>query len=58
MLSSGQRRELLDDPRGDDLDAVLCLVQAAWGLRRADSAGPGYGLPVDIDPLEGWIVSA
>ena len=51
-------RELLDDPRGDDLDAVLCLVQAAWGLRRADSAGPGYGLPVDIDPLEGWIVSA
>ncbi|KAF1069948.1 DUF429 domain-containing protein [Variovorax sp.] len=58
VLSAGQRRELLDDPRGDDLDAVLCLVQAAWGLQRADSAGPGYGLPTDIDPLEGWIVSA
>ncbi len=57
-LSPGRRRELLDDPRGDDLDAVLCLVQAAWGLRRADSAGPGYGLPAGIDPLEGWIVSA
>jgi len=27
-------------------------------LQRADSAGPGYGLPAGIDPLEGWIVSA
>ena len=40
-------------PAGDSLDAVLCLMQAAWASER-----PGYGLPADIDPLEGWIVSA
>jgi hypothetical protein len=27
------------------IDAVLCLLQAAWGLQRAASPGPGYGLP-------------
>ena len=32
---------------------VLCVLQAAWADVR-----PGYGLPADIDPLEGWIVSA
>ncbi len=52
-LSAPQRRQLLDDPSGDVLDAVLCLVQAAWA-----SGQPGYGLPARIDPLEGWIVSA
>jgi hypothetical protein len=57
-LSAGQRAELLADARGDHLDAVLCLVQAAWGLERAASPGPGYGLPVQFDPLEGWIVTA
>ena len=43
----------MDDASGDALDAVLCLVQAAWA-----SGQPGYGLPETIDPLEGWIVSA
>ena len=38
---------------GDRLDAVLCLVQAAWA-----STQPRFGLPADVDPLEGWIVSA
>jgi len=45
--------QLVDDASGDTLDAVLCLMQAAWGARR-----PGFGLPAHIDPLEGWIVSA
>ena len=31
----------------------LCAVQAAWAATQ-----PGYGLPADLDPLEGWIVSA
>lgn len=57
-LTHAQRDQLLADARGDALDAVLCLVQAAWSLARRDSAGPGYGLPVDIDPLEGWIATA
>lgn len=57
-LTNDQRRQLLTDARGDRIDAALCLVQAAWGAARADSGGPGYGLPPTMDPLEGWIVSA
>lgn len=57
-LTHAQRDQLLADARGDALDAVLCLVQAAWASRQRDDAGPGYGLPADLDPLEGWIVSA
>jgi hypothetical protein len=52
-LSHAQRDSLVDDASGDCLDAVLCLLQAAWGQGQ-----PGYGLPAVIDPLEGWIVSA
>jgi len=52
-LSDAQRDTLLDDGSGDALDAVLCLVQAAWASSRAD-----HGLPASVDPLEGWIVSA
>jgi hypothetical protein len=49
---------LLGDARGDHIDAVLCLVQAAWSAQRASTPGPGYGLPEQVDPLEGWIVTA
>jgi hypothetical protein len=52
-IEPGLRAALLDDASGDALDAVLCLVQAAWAAGQ-----PGYGLPAQIDPLEGWIVSA
>lgn len=57
-VTAAQRAELLADARGDDIDAVLCLLQAAWGLQRAASPGPGHGLPEVFDPLEGWIVTA
>ena len=52
-LTAAQRDTLADDASGDALDAVLCLVQAAWAVQR-----PGWGLPPDVDALEGWIVSA
>lgn len=52
-LSPAMHEQLVDDASGDTLDAVLCLVQAAWA-----SGQPGWGLPPAIDPLEGWIVSA
>jgi hypothetical protein len=52
-LSHAQRESLVDDASGDRLDAVLCLLQAAWAQTQH-----GYGLPASIDPLEGWIVSA
>lgn len=41
------------DGTGDTLDCVLCLVEAAWAWARRDA---GYGLPLQIDPVEGWIV--
>jgi len=47
------RASLIDEPSGDRLDAVLCLVQAA----RA-AALPRHGLPETIDPVEGWIPDA
>jgi hypothetical protein len=52
-LSPAMHERLVEDASGDSLDAVLCVLQAAWADVR-----PGYGLPADIDPLEGWIVSA
>ncbi|MBE7369468.1 DUF429 domain-containing protein [Ramlibacter pallidus] len=54
-LTHAQRDALAEDASGDSLDAVLCLVQAAWA---AQHGAPRYGLPEDLDPLEGWIVSA
>ena len=54
-VSHAQRDALIDDASGDSLDAVLCLLQAAWA---AQQGPPRYGLPSDVDPLEGWIVSA
>ena len=52
-LSHAQRDALGADASGDKLDAVLCMLQGAWA-----SAQPGFGLPAQIDPLEGWIVTA
>ena len=53
QLQPAQRDALLDDASGDALDAVLCLLQAAWSTLQ-----PDHGLPPRVDPLEGWIVSA
>ncbi|WP_046113832.1 DUF429 domain-containing protein [Aquincola tertiaricarbonis] len=51
-LSHAQRDALAADGSGDRLDAVLCMLQAAWASRQ-----PDWGLPADFDPVEGWIVS-
>ena len=57
-LSHAQRDVLADDASGDCLDAVLCLLQAAWAQARHAEGAPLYGLPASMDPLEGWIVTA
>ena len=57
-LSHAQRDALVDDASGDSLDAILCLMQAAWAKAQHDGGAPLYGLPADMDALEGWIVSA
>ena len=45
-------RRLLDDGSGDLLDAVICGLQACHAAALA-----AYGLPHDLDPLEGWIAA-
>ena len=56
-LTHAQRDALADDASGDSLDAVLCLLQAAWAQAQHEAGHPRWGLP-EFDPLEGWIVSA
>jgi hypothetical protein len=56
-LSHAQHDTLVDDASGDSLDAVLCMVQAAWAQAQFEAGDAHYGLPV-CDPLEGWIVTA
>ena len=53
QLSTAAHDELVADPSGDRLDAVLCLLQAAWASGQAN-----HGVPTGVDPLEGWIASA
>jgi hypothetical protein len=43
---------LADDPGGDQLDALLCAIQAAWAWTMR---GERYGAPQGTDALEGWI---
>jgi hypothetical protein len=57
-LTHAQRDALVDDASGDSLDAVLCFLQVAWGQQHFVQGDPLYGLPADMDPLEGWILSA
>jgi len=52
VLDPQQREALVAERSADRLDAVLCLVQAAWAAGQ-----PNHGLPPDIDPVEGWIVT-
>ncbi len=57
-LTHAQRDDLAADASGDRLDAVLCLVQAAWARNRFEAGDRLYGLPPSLDPLEGWIVTS
>lgn len=52
------RSLLLDEGSADRLDAVICMLQAAWAASRHAQGGALYGLPQGLDPLEGWIVTA
>ena len=57
-LTHAQRDSLVDDAKGDSLDAVLCLMQAAWAQVQHENGAPDYGLPAGVDALEGWIITA
>lgn len=57
-LTPAQRDHVANDPQGDRLDAVLCLMQAAWGHQRLAEGDARCGVPADVDPIEGWILTA
>jgi hypothetical protein len=57
-LSHAQRDALIDDASGDALDAVLCMLQAAWALAKHQQGAENHGLPAKVDPLEGWIITS
>jgi hypothetical protein len=52
-IKKPMREQLLEDGTADWLDAVLCAVAAAWAAQR-----PHFGLPLQIDPVEGWTAGA
>jgi Protein of unknown function (DUF429) len=63
QLTKEQSNLLIQDPGADWLDATICLVQAAWAAKQAADhpqlsrhLPKRYGLPLDLDSLEGWIV--
>ena len=47
------RQRLVADATADWLDAVLCAVAAAWA-----AGTPNYGMPLVMDPVEGWTAGA
>lgn len=49
-LTKKQKTLLLNDAKGDVLDACLAATQTAWAYRQEN-----YGFPADVDRLEGWM---
>jgi Protein of unknown function (DUF429) len=52
-LSDEMSERLVEEPMGDELDAVLCSVQGGWSWLQKFS---GYELPEVCKRIEGWIV--
>ena len=53
-LSSEFRDRLVEDVAGDELDAFICAIEAAWSWNQRNE---NLGIPQYVDPAEGWIVS-
>ena len=45
-------QHIIDDATGDQMDSLLCAIQAAWAWTQRNN---GFGIPEDVDTLEGWI---
>lgn len=48
------RDRLIEDAAGDELDAVICAIEAAWSWNQRNK---NLGVPKSVDQSEGWIVS-
>lgn len=53
-LGEDLRYRLVEDAAGDELDAMICAVEAAWCWNQRNQ---NLGIPPDVDRNEGWIVS-
>jgi hypothetical protein len=53
-LNQEFRHRLIDDATGDELDAVICAIEAAWSWNQRNA---DLGIPADVEKNEGWIVS-
>ena len=53
QLDDRYKKQSIEDPGADLLDAILCAIQAAWAY---GNEGQNYGIPENSDPMEGWIV--
>lgn len=51
-LEPKQKKLLIDDAKGDTLDALLAAIQTAWAFNQKD-----FGFPDVVDGLEGWMAS-
>jgi hypothetical protein len=52
QVSDEQAMQLVQEPMGDVLDAVLCAIQAGWACTQREH---GCGIPAGYE-VEGWIV--
>ncbi len=52
-LRDTMANRIVQEPMGDELDAVLCAIQAAWAYTQREN---GYGISPTCDAVEGWIV--
>ena len=53
LMDGGWRERFIREPAADSLDSLLCAVQAAWSHTKKEE---GWGIPVECDPAEGWIL--
>jgi hypothetical protein len=49
-LTQKQKASLINDAKGDVLDACLAAIQTAWACQQEN-----FGVPDDVDGLEGWM---
>ena len=52
-FGDGLAERMRDDFRGDYLDAMSAAVHACWSWTMREE---GFGIPPDVDLLEGWII--
>ena len=53
VMGNSVQNTMIEDPSGDTLDAFLWAVQTASSHSKTDGT---WGIPIEMDPNEGWII--